>query len=820
MAAGEDPQAAGEITYQPNVIPDVDIYYEDHNFVLEYKSFYIKIKPFVIYQGQYYGLKQIVQWIKAHYPAVSYKYLVEKGLDLIHYGYNLTQIPQEVADKIDYLGFRLTDLNFPLSWIKLDVLPHRKEINGEWINVSRITIPRANMEFSFQDLYPWGYTVEHINSTYVLIGAVKGKTDLYVDPITYSSPTITVIGFTEEDPCTFWDVWNASNVNGWGVVSRQGESQYHIECELTLGNGTVEGTTWFADTGQMVRFNVTEAMTGYVIYLEDYSHFRIGELIDPEKKITSDGCYLYFNLLEYTGFYGGFDNSLTEAKFYNSRLEVPDESVEAHHNLEIYIQGNVTYYGCEFINIYVLSATEYSPAPTEFWDCHIIKNDGLYLEQSVIFDKVMCLNTTYYLWISNPPEDVTIRNLYGRNTQHVAIYESGNKDTYVIDADLDVWSFEYGYGEGEVYRQYTFDLTVTYPNGTAINGTSTGARVVLQHYGQGGAVDYNATLGEDGSITTQNLTMGFYNKTGGDTIYSLNPYNLQILNVTGYQNYNANFTLSEKAQEISLLEETYTCTWIATNSTVAGEPTLFRSSWEELYDGPGLSHWRCSTNNTGAWVDSGWSSSWADTYWAEYELRLNSTEDLTIAFYFSAKDTAGNEWSSPNCTFTTPVTRVYEGPFFGVTHRVDYGLTLLVVSAPERNPSFQEFLYDKVEIPVELIILNREDRARYFHLSYSVFSESGELLKEGDLSLEIEPKAQQPVSFSFQVPYGKREAPKNFSVSILANGGEDPVELDLTLSHSGLSFIYPLAFIGAIGLIIGVAYIIVKKTKREKPNGP
>jgi len=95
-------------------------------------------------------------------------------------------------------------------------------------------------------------------------------------------------------------------------------------------------------------------------------------------------------------------------------------------------------------------------------------------------------------------------------------------------------------------RQYTFGLTVTYPNGTAINGTSTGARATIQHYGQAQSTDYNATLGEDGTITQQTLSMGFYNSTGGDTIYSYNPYNLRVWNVTGYQDYNLNFTLSDK----------------------------------------------------------------------------------------------------------------------------------------------------------------------------------------------------------------------------------------------------------------------------------
>jgi len=55
---------SGNITFQENVIPDVNVYYDDYSFVFEYKTFFIRVRPFVIYNGTFYGMKQIVQWIK------------------------------------------------------------------------------------------------------------------------------------------------------------------------------------------------------------------------------------------------------------------------------------------------------------------------------------------------------------------------------------------------------------------------------------------------------------------------------------------------------------------------------------------------------------------------------------------------------------------------------------------------------------------------------------------------------------------------------------------------------------------------------------
>jgi len=107
-----------------------------------------------------------------------------------------------------------------------------------------------------------------------------------------------------------------------------------------------------------------------------------------------------------------------------------------------------------------------------------------------------------------------------------------------------------------------FDLTVTYSNGTNVNGTATECRVVFQHYGNGGGVDYNATLGEDGTIPRQTW------------VSSYNPYNLQITNVTGYQDYNGNFTLSEKTDwTIALLEDTgKSASWYLSGTIIIGFP--------------------------------------------------------------------------------------------------------------------------------------------------------------------------------------------------------------------------------------------------------
>ena len=60
----------------------------------------------------------------------------------------------------------------------------------------------------------------------------------------------------------------------------------------------------------------------------------------------------------------------------------------------------------------------------------------------------------------------------------------------------------------------------------------------------------------DGEIPQQTVTAGFYNQTGGNTIYSYNPYQIDITK-DGYITYSRNFTqLEEKSWNIALLPTT------------------------------------------------------------------------------------------------------------------------------------------------------------------------------------------------------------------------------------------------------------------------
>jgi len=196
----------------------------------------------------------------------------------------------------------------------------------------------------------------------------------------------------------------------------------------------------------------------------------------------------------------------------------------------------------------ILSKTNLSPAqPCDGYNVNIQKLGATDAAISLAttgatFDKISATDVGRTVYASSN-YGFTLSNLYARGCTYIVRPLGWSGTGYIINADSNTWSVLWGGTcTGKVYRQYTFDLTVTYPNGTAIEN----ANVTITHYGQAETEDYNGLTDSNGQIPQQTLSKGFYNQTGADTIYSYDPYNLKIANVTGYNDYDGNFTLSEQ----------------------------------------------------------------------------------------------------------------------------------------------------------------------------------------------------------------------------------------------------------------------------------
>lgn len=257
---------SGSVEYAQNNIKRLRLGYDDFSFVVSYKQYYMRIRPFVIWNGTYYGMKQIVTWLQANYPQVSLRWLAYRFKEAIHYGFNLTKLPQDIADKLDYLGFRLVDLNFPLSALKVKVEEVWDYENGIAYNVTRLFVPKVNLAFSFEDLYPYGYSVEHVNKTYVLIGNVRGRTDLLIDPIVYSGTEIKVTGYNMTHPCTFEDLWDADNA---GELELLANTTATVDLSLTTQVQPADDLA--LNLTLVVSGFVSDADSEYLLYVDAFS---------------------------------------------------------------------------------------------------------------------------------------------------------------------------------------------------------------------------------------------------------------------------------------------------------------------------------------------------------------------------------------------------------------------------------------------------------------------------------------------------------------------------------------------------------------------
>lgn len=391
--------------------------------------------------------------------------------------------------------------------------------------------------------------------------------------ITYnaSDRIITVTGFSESDPCSFWDVWNASNVEGWDVVLKQGLKQYWVnDTEIDIGDGSIE--TWFADENVQVEFYYpADSWQWAPMWVYANGHLRLGKVLDVSKRTSSNGVQMILTgEVVLTGApmtLGGMDD-----------LEIYSSSLIA--NLSNSGFGGEVWQGYSgifrvwntILENFDICPSDYSEA--DLYNLYIFDNplsSALYLSWSPMFLQDVRLSSTYN-FIYFCKNGTTIKNVYGRNSIAESLFcvvADPPNSYYLINPDFDNWTIWWqGSGSASVYRQYEFTLTVTNSSNQPIET----ANVTL--YNNQGKVGSWLT-DSNGEISTQTLTMGFYNETGGNTIYNYNPYNLTITK-TGYQTYTKNFTLTEKTKwEIATLPETETPPPTEGDWTLGFAPGLF-----------------------------------------------------------------------------------------------------------------------------------------------------------------------------------------------------------------------------------------------------
>lgn len=362
--------------------------------------------------------------------------------------------------------------------------------------------------------------------------------------ITYNigTNTITVIGnYTN----LHWELWNASFVNGWNVVHKLGEANYLIN-NTVIQIGDDLTTTICSDLSVNVLFE-TNQRWGY--YVRDNAILTFGQ--QDSGYATSMGVNINWN-----SSYGSTNTGVIRGSVItgNSKLNLYSCSIKSTYtnHPETYVSQlpyfsssvpNVVIYNCFFDKVRVENYVN-------IYNLVIFR--GMYGLSSIdgTLEQIFLYDIRYAIIVSGASKTIKDVNIIAVDSITGIRWTGSNYNHSLVNvawSGASDWLFYWHYAPYNfVFRQYEFDLTVTYSNGTAINGTETGARVVIQHFGNNSGVDYNATLNADGTINTTVLSMGFYNQTYGNVLQDYNPFNLRVYNITGYVEYNGNFTLNKK----------------------------------------------------------------------------------------------------------------------------------------------------------------------------------------------------------------------------------------------------------------------------------
>lgn len=356
--------------------------------------------------------------------------------------------------------------------------------------------------------------------------------------ITYNAgtDTITVIGANSTHPAEFLDLYNADVAGGWGQVTRFGSSyvpvyvQFEINCKLTIGNGTAAGTTYFTDTMKQITWG-DALQSSPALKVTNSSTCTFGVVDDATTKRTSRGCSLIINFQGYAADWFLVDTG-GRLNLYSCQVSTP--SATNQH----YIQANGD---CYIWNSILSNQIALFMHGFNIYNSVISKTSYACSRVTGTIDKLTVSTASSAAFFANNGDGVNVSN--SLITGASILQENGGTatDSYYINCESNTWTFTQDAScTAEIYRQYTFTLTV-------LNGEITdiveNANVTL--------TKNNVKLGSwltnsSGQIPTQTLTYGFYNQTGGNTMYDgAYPFYLTITH-TDWANYTSKFYCTEK----------------------------------------------------------------------------------------------------------------------------------------------------------------------------------------------------------------------------------------------------------------------------------
>lgn len=353
---------------------------------------------------------------------------------------------------------------------------------------------------------------------------------LAVNSVSFASNTITVLGnntWVTTRGWNFWDLWNASSVNLWNVSwnNQNNNTQFLFSCKIVIGDGTT--LTYFADRNVQVTFFGSGSAGGSNWFdVKLNATVTLGALVSASTYVTDSGIAFLFNFTSNYAYINADTGAILD--LYSCSVSgigcisrIKGNGIRRIWNFigNRFRIGQITNANADFSNLYI------APPNAEY---------GLISPLTATMNTIIIRGTPSYL--AYFAATCTITNLAGSGATTKSFDMGGSASMYLINSVLDAWTFNWASdATSKLFRQYTFDLQVTYQNGTEITGANV---TIYNNTALIGSWITNTT----GQIPKQTLSIGFYNKTGADTIYSANPFVLTIT-ANGTATYTQNFSI-------------------------------------------------------------------------------------------------------------------------------------------------------------------------------------------------------------------------------------------------------------------------------------
>lgn len=373
-----------------------------------------------------------------------------------------------------------------------------------------------------------------------------------------------------------WIVFNIIQLR-WGVVWKTGTTQFMFDARIVIGDGST--TTWFVDTSKQITFTsiAFTANWQYAIDVRRYGYVRFGTLLDEATKATKDGVSFVINHEAYRPIY--LFGTASDWNTHDRQLYVYSSSATNIGDKANRFLGNFRGGDHRFWHIITsqmgLVPNKYpsSGGNTNIYDVYVTEAGFIvYVGIGLTIDRVYVTDALDTVW-TQQAATFTINNVISRRATRSLFYGSTNWQgpAYLINFDVDSWTFAWALdATGKVYRQYEFDLTVTYPNNTAYEN----ANVTITYEGQGGGQVGSWLTDSNGQIPTQTLSRSFYNQTGGNTEYAYYPFNITIT-ANGMDTYTKKWTPTEKTTWEIALTPTATAPSVSTTTYMLLGAILF-----------------------------------------------------------------------------------------------------------------------------------------------------------------------------------------------------------------------------------------------------